>query len=47
MPSVVALVSAAPDVDAFEAGFQLGLYAVFVAIGALLVISTVRRVLGV
>jgi hypothetical protein len=40
-------VTAAPDLDAFLGGVELGLFAAFLAISALLVLSTVRRLLSV
>jgi hypothetical protein len=39
--------SAAPDVDAFTAGFQVGLFAALVAIAGLVVLATIRRLIEV
>lgn len=46
MSSALAVVDATPDLDAFGAGFETGLYVVVMAIGGLLVIATVRKILG-
>jgi hypothetical protein len=42
-----AAVTAAPDLAAFVEGVKLGLFAAFLAISALLVLATVRRLLSV
>ena len=44
---IVATITDAADVDAFMAGLEFGVTAVFVVIGLLLVLSTVRRMLDV
>lgn len=36
-----------PDAEAFQAGVEMGLFATFAAVSALIVIATIRRLLGV
>lgn len=43
---MIALVSAAPDTDAFLAGAQLGLGIAFTVVVAFVGVSIVRRMLG-
>jgi hypothetical protein len=45
--TVLAAVSAAPDLEAFQAGVELGLFAVFLAVSSLIVIATIRRLFSV
>jgi hypothetical protein len=42
-----AALTAAPDLDAFLAGVELGLYAAFLAVACLIVLATIRRLLSV
>jgi hypothetical protein len=45
--SLAVAVTAAPDLNAYLAGVELGLFAAFLAVSGLIVVATIRRIFSV